>query len=76
MDLYTHQYRSMSAMILMFMERWGLAAGCGDYGLVDSGRTRVKGLKRPRQGRGSIQRLHGGGGGEEGVKGVRVWATL
>ena len=29
----------------MFMERWGLAAGCGDSGLVDSGKTQVKGLK-------------------------------
>ena len=49
----------MSAMILMFMERWGLAAGCGDYGLVDSGRTRMKRLKRQRQGRGSIQSVRG-----------------
>ena len=36
-------------MILMFMERWGPAAGCGDCGLVDSGRTRVKGLKKQRR---------------------------
>ena len=28
-------------MILMFMERWGPAAGCGDCSLVDSRRTRV-----------------------------------
>ena len=33
-------------MILMFMERWGLAADCGDCSLVDSGRTQVKGLKK------------------------------
>ena len=33
-------------MILMFMERWGPAAGCGDCSLVDSGRTQVKGLKK------------------------------
>ena len=31
---------------LMFMERWGPAAGCGDCSLVDSGRTQVKGLKK------------------------------
>ena len=35
-------------MILMFMERWGPAAGCGGCGLVDSGRTPVKGLKKQR----------------------------
>ena len=23
----------------MFIEKWGLAAGCQDYGLVDSGRS-------------------------------------
>ena len=33
-------------MILVRMERWGPAAGCGVCGLVDSGRTRVKGLKK------------------------------
>ena len=32
-------------MILMFVERWGPAAGCGECGLVDSGETRVKELK-------------------------------
>ena len=31
---------------LMFMERWGPAAGCGGCSLVDSGRTQVKGLKK------------------------------
>ena len=33
-------------MILMFMESWGPTAGFGDSDLVDSGRTRVKGLKK------------------------------
>ena len=33
-------------MMLIFMERWGLAAGCEDCGLVDSGGTRVKGPKK------------------------------
>ena len=33
-------------MILVFMERWGPAAGCGGCSLVDSGRTQVKGLKK------------------------------
>ena len=35
-------------MVLMSMERRGPAAGCGDYGLVDSGRTSVKVLKKQR----------------------------
>ena len=35
-------------MILMFVERWGLAAGCEDCSRIDSGsgRTQVKWLKR------------------------------
>lgn len=34
-------------MISMFMaEKWGVAAGCGDCGLVDYGRSPVKGWKR------------------------------
>ena len=42
-------------MILISIERWGLVAGCEDCGLVDCGRTRVKGLKRqPWGGGGSI----------------------
>ena len=37
--------KTVMYMILMFMERWGPAAGCGGCGLVDSGRTRVKGAE-------------------------------
>ena len=35
-------------MILMFMERWGTAADCGGYSLINSGsgRTQLKGLKK------------------------------
>ena len=33
-------------MILMFMKKWGPAAGCGGCSLVDSGRTQVKGMKK------------------------------
>ena len=31
--------KTVMYMILMFMERWGPAAGCGGCSLVDSGRT-------------------------------------
>ena len=40
-DRYIYIY-----MIVMFIERWGPAAGCGDCSLVDSGRTQVKELKK------------------------------
>ena len=33
----------------MFIEGWGLAAGCEDCGLVDSGRTRKKALRNSRR---------------------------
>ena len=33
-------------MILMFMEKWGPAAGFRGCSLVDSERTQVKGLKK------------------------------
>ena len=32
--------------ILMLRERWGMAADCEDHGLVNSGRTGVKGLNK------------------------------
>ena len=53
-------------MILMFMERWGPAAGCGGCSLVDSERTQVKGLKKQMKGGGSIRRLRGGRKNERG----------
>ena len=34
--------------ILMFTEGWRLAAGCEDFGLLDSGRTREKGCRSRR----------------------------
>ena len=42
------------------MEVWGLAGGCEDCGLVDSGRTGEKGLKRQPWGGGSSQRQYKG----------------
>ena len=41
----------------IFIERWGLARGCDDCGLINSGRTGEKGLKRQPWGGGSIQTI-------------------
>ena len=46
-------------MIMMFIKRWGLAAGCEDCSLVDCGRSGVKGLKN--YGGGGSGRAHGVG---------------
>ena len=55
-------------MILMSMERWGPAAGCVGFGLVDSGRT--QGAEETEVGR----RFHSETvrGGEEGIKEDRM----
>ena len=45
-------------MILMFMERWGPSAGCGDSGLVDW-KDSSEGAEETEEGGGTIGRLCG-----------------
>ena len=52
-------------MILMFMERWGPSAGCGDSGLVDW-KDSSEGAEETEVGRASIQRPYWGRRNERG----------
>ena len=51
---------------LIFSERWGLAGGSEDYGLVNSGRTWEKGLAGDSE---DCSRVDAGMTGEKGLAG-------